>query len=273
MVDRLEATLALDRPVSSVKQVSAAREKLLRARGIDTVRDLVTEYPFRYVDLSRTATVVGAPIGDACTIAGAIYKIESKYTRRRNLSLVEITLVDDTGTLMVACFNQPWLVNQYHGGDRIAVAGKVEFNYGFKRMTNPYMEKLEADQVASGQIIPVHHASEKLKAGQMRAIVRNALDLTQGVDDPLPLELRRKYRLFSRGSAWRCIHEPQSMDEVAQARRRLVYEELLMLELQLMMRAAERSAGKHPATHIVDGVYVAALDAALPFTLTDKPSK
>ena len=242
----------------------------MSSRGIRTVRDLVCEYPFRYVDLSRTATVIGAPIGEACTIAGSIYKIESKYTRRRNLSLVEITLVDDTGTLMVACFNQPWLVNQYHGGDRIAVAGKVEFNYGFKRMTNPYMEKLDEDEQAAGQIIPVHHASEKLKAGQMRSIVRNALDSISGLEDPLPLSLRRKYRLMSRSSALRCIQMPQDMSEVAQARRRLAYEELLLLELQLKTRARERSAGKDPSTHIVDGVCVAALEAALPFSLTDE---
>ena len=171
---------------------------------------------------------------------------------------------------MIACFNQPWLVNQYHGADRIAVAGKVEFNYGFKRMTNPYIERIEGDEEVSGQIIPVHHASEKLKTGQMRNIVRNALEAVRGLDDPLPLELRRKYRLMSRGSALRCIQQPQSMDEVAQARRRLVYEELLFLELQLMQRARERSAGKNPSTHIVDGVCVAALEAALPFALTDE---
>ena len=270
MVDRLEATLTLDRPVSSVKQVSAARERVLSSRGISTVRDLVTEYPFRYVDLSQTATVIGAPIGHACTIAGTIYKIESKYTQRKRLSLVEITLVDETGTLMIACFNQPWLVNQYHGADRIAVAGKVEFNYGFKRMTNPYIERLDDDEAPTGQVIPVHHASEKLKTGQMRGIVRNGIDLVRGLEDPLPLDLRRKYRLMSRGSALQCIQLPQAMDEVAQARRRLAYEELLFLELQLMLRARERSAGKDPATHIVDGVCVAALEAALPFALTQE---
>ena len=267
MVDRLDATLTLDRPVSSVKQVSAARERVLSSRGIHTVRDLVTEYPFRYVDLSRVSDVRSAPIGQACTIVGTIHKIESKYTRRRSLSLVEITLVDGTGTCVIACFNQPWLVNQYHGADRIAVAGTVEFNYGFKRMTNPYIEHLEEGQEATGQIIPVHHASEKLKTGQMRGIVRNALELVRGLDDPLPLELRRKYRLMSRGSALRCIQQPKTMDEVAQARRRLAYEELLFLQLQLMVQARERSAGKDPSCHIVDGVYVAALEAALPFEI------
>lgn len=268
MIDRLDATLTLDRPVSTVKQVSAARERVLSSRGIRTVRDLVTEYPFRYVDLSRISDVRSAPIGQACTIAGTIHKIESKYTRRRNLSVVEITLVDGTGTCMITCFNQPWLVNQYHGADRIAVAGKVEFNYGFKRMTNPYLEKLEEGQEASGQIIPVHHASEKLKTGQMRGIVRNALEAVRGMDDPMPLHLRRKYRLMSRFSALNCIQLPQDMAEVAQARRRLAYEELLFLQLQLMLQARERSAGKDPSTHIVDGVYVAALEAALPFSLT-----
>ena len=270
MIDRLEATLTLDRPVSSVKQVSPARERVLLSRGIRTVRDLVTEYPFRYVDLSQVATIAAAPIGRSCTIAGSIHEMNQKSTRRRGLKIVEIAVVDATGLLMVTCFNQPWLLRQYSAGDRITIAGKVEFNYGFKRMTNPYIEHLDDATDAQGQVIPVHHAGEKLKAGHMRAIVANALEACRGMDDPLPLELRQKYRLVSRQSALQGIQMPHDMGEVGQARRRLVYEELLLLELQLMHQARQRSAGKDPACHIVDGLYVAALEAAMPFELTDE---
>lgn len=270
MRDRLEATLTLERPASSVKFVSPSRERILSSWGVETVRDILELYPFRYIDLSLTATVAKATPGVNCTIAGSIYRIESKRTRRRSLSLTEITVVDETGTLMVSCFNQPWLTRQYSEGDRVAVAGKLEFNYGFKRMTNPHIEKLEADEAAQGRVIPVYHAAAKLKTGQVAAIVREALNYVRGCEDPLPLELRRKYRLMSRGSALQCIHEPQNMARVHAARRRLAYEELLLLELQLKMRSLKRSLQHEPASHIIGGLYVAAVEAALPFSLTDE---
>ena len=128
------------------------------------------------------------------------------------LPLVEITLVDGTGTLMVTAFRQPWLMDQVRAGMRIAVAGKLEFNYGFKRMTNPYLEALDgAEGAAAGMVIPVHPATEKLSAAWVRRLVGNALAHVAGLHDPLPLELRAKYRLMSRGAALASIHFPLSL--------------------------------------------------------------
>lgn len=248
--------------------VSPARDRILSSWGVETIRDLLELYPFRYIDLSLTSTVSKATPGTNCTIAGSVYRIDSKRTRRRALSLTEITVVDESGTLMVSCFNQPWLTRQYREGDRVAVAGRLEFSYGFKRMTNPHIEKLTADEQAQGRVIPVYHAASKLKTGQLAAIAREALRLVQGCDDPLPLELRRKYRLMSRASAFRCIHAPQDMTQARAARRRLAYEELLLLELRLKMRSLGRGLHHAPASHIIGGLYVAAVEAALPFALT-----
>ncbi len=264
--DRLAATLALDEPVSRVRLVSPARAKTLEKLGIRTVRDLVTHFPRRYVDLSAVRTVADARIGESCTIRGTVHEIKLKRPRP-NLPLVELALVDGTGTLMVTCFRQPWLMDQVKAGDAVAVAGKVEFDYGFKRMTNPYLEKVGEGQVAA-MIIPVHPATEKLSPAWMRRLAENALAAVRGLYDPLPLALREKYRLMSRGSALACIHFPQAMAEVAEARRRLAYEELLVLELFLMQEGARRSAGRKPVAHVTDGAHQAALAAALPFALT-----
>ena len=104
----------------------------------------------------------------------------------------------------------------------------------------------------------------------MRRLVGNALEAVCGLHDPLPLELRAKYRLMSRGAALSCIHFPHAMDEVAEARRRLVYEELLLLELMLMRESRERTDGCEPVVHAVDGPRMAALAEAVPFRLTDE---
>ena len=108
--------------------------------------------------------------------------------------LVEVTLVDGTGTLIVTFFKQPWLVKTLTPGMRVSVAGKVEFNYGFLRMTMPFLDKVDGDNVeeVTGQVIPVHAASEKVPQGQMRRIVRGALSQLGRVYDPLPASLRAK---------------------------------------------------------------------------------
>ena len=233
------------------------------------MRDLATHFPRRYIDLSRKATVAAGVIGEQCTVEGAVHEIKLKKPKPR-LTLVELSLVDGTGVLMVTCFRQPWLMDQVKPGMRIAVAGKLEFNYGFKRMTNPYLEVLDGEGAAEGMIIPVHPACEKISAAWMRRLVGNALEAVCGLHDPLPLELRAKYRLMSRGAALSCIHFPHAMDEVAEARRRLVYEELLLLELMLMRESRERTDGCEPVVHAVDGPRMAALAEAVPFRLTDE---
>lgn len=264
----MAATLALDEPVSRVRLVSPARARALEKLGVRTVRDLVNHYPRRYIDLSDVRTVAEARIGEQCTIKGSIHEIKLKRPKP-SLTLVEIALVDQTGLLVVTAFRQPWLMDTLHAGMGLCVAGKVEFNYGYKRMTNPYIEPLgeDGDPV---MIIPVHPACERISAAWMRRLVENALELTRGVLDPLPLELRCRYRLMSRSAALACIHFPQSMTEAHEARRRLAYEELLMLELFLMQQTAARGVGVVPVQHVVDGAHLRALAAALPFQLTDE---
>ena len=265
---RLKATLLLDERVSRVRGVSAARASVLSKLGIETVRDLLTHFPRRYIDLSAVATIASAELGKSFTIAGTVHEVQLKRPKR--IPLVEITLVDQTGTMIITCFRQPWLADQLHKGDAIAVSGKVEFNYGFKRMTNPFIESLTEENAGEGRIIPVHPATEKITTAWMRRFIANALEDCTGAEDPLPLSLRTRYRLYSRYSALQAIHFPQSMDEVDQARRRLVFEELLLLELHLMQQGLRNAARGGATAHVVEGPALRALAAALPFQLTEE---
>ncbi len=254
--------------MTAVPMVSPKRATGLRKLGIEQVRDLVTHYPHRYLDMSRVYTIAQAPIGASCTLKAQIHDIKLKKPKR-NLTLVEITLVDSTGTLIVTAFRQPWLMDSLKAGQTVAVSGKVEFGYGFKRMTNPYIEVLEGEGATfSGMVLPVHGLTGAIKAGLMRRLVLNALELIAGVEDPLPLELRTRYRLMSRQNALACIHFPQTMDEQREARRRLAYEEVLLLQLKLMQEGRGRALGLEPHVHRIDGPALKALAAAVPFRLT-----
>lgn len=267
--DRLHATLALDAPVSSVKQVSPARaQALARAMGVATVRDLLQCYPLRYVDMSKVVTAQSAQIGTRCTLAAQVYEIKLKRIRSK-LTLTEVSLVDETGLVIASCFNQPWLSEKIGKGDLVVVSGKVEFSYGFKRMTNPLIDKHEPGEEVRGKFLPIHPATSKISRAMMKRIVGNALEQVQGAYDPLPLSLRRKYRLYSRFEAFRGINEPVSLDDSIQARRRLRYEELFFLELELVDRERKRAEQHAPFQQTLSDTDMNRIKACLPFSLTE----
>lgn len=267
--DRLHATLALDAPASSVKQVSPARaQALAHAMSIGTVRDLLQCYPLRYVDMSKVVTAQSAQIGTQCTLAAQVYEVKIKRIRPK-LTLTEVSLVDDTGLIIASCFNQPWLSEKIGKGDSVVVSGKVEFSYGFKRMTNPLIEKHEPGEEVQGKILPIHPATSTISRAMMRRIVGNALQQVQGAYDPLPLKFRQKYRLYSRFEAFRGIHDPFSLEDSIQARRRLRYEELFFLELELVNRERERALQHAPFQQVLSDEDMNLIKACLPFSLTE----
>ncbi|MDO5334859.1 MAG: ATP-dependent DNA helicase RecG, partial [Coriobacteriia bacterium] len=268
--DRLSATLSLNAPVSSLEGVGPKRARALGLRGIQSLRDLLDCYPRRYVDMSCVRSVAEARIGEQCTVVGMVHSVTSRKTRQRNLSLVEIGVLDASGILMVTCFNQPWLARKLVSGMRVSVSGKIEFNYGFKRMTSPIIVVLEPEDEAGGVVLPLHPASAEVPRTMMARLVSGALSKVRGCIDPLPASLRARYRLCSRYQAWRAIHEPETPADIAMARRRLIYEELLLLELGLMARSRNRRPGTSPYAQVTKGPRLDALRRALPFALTDE---
>lgn len=265
-VARLEATLALDEPVTVIPGVKRRRACELANLGIRTVRDLLCNYPRRYIDMSRISTISASRVGQMVTIAAQVHEVKIKKPKPR-LILAEVTLVDGTGTLIVTAFRQPWLKEKLHPGDKVAVSGKVEFDYGFKRMVNPNIESVEGD--VEGVILPVHPATGSISAAQMRGFIRTALKITAGVFDPIPLDVRNRFRLMSRQNALRCVHFPTSMDEAREARRRLAFEEIFYLQLFMMRETSARNKGKSAFRHNVCGTRVNVLEQTVPFDLTD----
>lgn len=268
MVDRLAAALRPDSPATSLAGVSSARAAALARLGVRTVRDLLAHFPHRYIDMSSLQSIASAPIGRPATVVARVHEVTIKRPKP-HFELAEVTLVDGTGTLIATFFRQPWLAKTLAAGTRVSVAGTVEFNYGFKRMTMPFLDKLDADDdLTAGKIVPVHRTTEGIGAAQMRRLVRAALAACAGAYDPLPCDVRLRYRLMSRFCALRAVHFPASATERAQARRRLAYEEVLLLELHLMREERRLLSGRTPCSHATGGECFERLFASLPFELT-----
>lgn len=273
--DRLARTKAWDSDVSRLRYASGSRAEVLQHMGLVCVRDLLLHIPHRYLDFTNLQTIGWAQIGHEATIVGTIDRINLKHPKPK-LSLVEVSLIDNTGVLACTFFKQPWLANQLHKGDTLAVSGKIEFSYGFKRMVPQFHEvvakasdKSESQQIAQfARILPVHPLSEGISAAWMRRIESSAIANYGDVCDFLPAALCAELHLMSEARALREIHFPTSLASAERARRRLAFDELICLQLALLSRRTIELAGTTPHSHCVNGPYLQALLAALPFELT-----
>ncbi len=262
-----------DSPVRSARFVDANREQALERIGIVTVGDLVTHWPFRYLDLTTTLPLSRVKQGDEVTVTGVVRRVQKKQPRPR-LNIVEVAITDDTGSLLGVWFNQPYMADRFLEGERVAFAGKVELDFGMHRMTAPFVEKLGAPGAPQepGRVLPVHRSTEGLTINWLRRLVAAATDDYADVPDFLPVKTRLARDLMSLRAAIRSMHFPSSLVEARTARRRLAYEELLCLQLGLLMRHHSSRDGRPGHVHRTDGAALRALCDVVPFDLTGDQS-
>lgn len=269
--ERVQRTCALSDSVSRLRYVSGAREEALRRLGLARVRELMLHVPHRYLDFTRVTKIARADVGTDATIVATVDRVELKRPRPR-MQIVELSVMDETGVLVATFFRQPWIAEQVRVGDRVALSGKVEFSYGFKRMKAPFHEVLGPAAGAGGyaRVLPVHPVGEGVTASWMRRIVAAALADVGDVCDWLPAGLVARRGLMTLARALREVHFPTSVAAAGRARRRLAYDELLCLQLALLCRQSVELAGVEPVSHVTSGPHMDALLAALPFSLTDE---
>ncbi len=268
---RVQRTLSLADGISCLRYVSGQRQKALERLGLLRVRDVLLHLPHRYLDFTNVTSIAYADVGMDATIVGVVDRIQLK-TPRRNMQIVELSVVDSTGVIIASFFKQPWLAKQIHQGDAIALSGKVTFAFGFKQMRSPFHEVIGSgdEPMSYARLLPVHPVGEGLSASWMRRIVSAALHDKGDVCDPVPSELTARLGLMSFARALREIHYPASLVSAEQARRRLAYDELLTLQLALLTRQRVTLEDITPYVHRVDGPHKQALQKTLPFELTDE---
>ena len=254
-------------PVEELKGVGEAKAKALRSQGIETILDLVQHYPRRYVDRTKEARIADLTPGDEAMVLARVRRTESRRTKNRR-SLLTCTLADASGTLKITFFNQPWRERQLTEGTEVIVFGKVELFNGGRQMTNPIVD-LVGDQ--TGRIVPVYPQSEKagLMSWDLARLVAEALRRSQEIADPVPGEVLARWDLLDRTTAFHDIHAPEAMALAMSARRRLVFDELLRVQLVLVRRKVELEHTAVGFAHDMSGVLVHRFIEALGFELTD----
>ena len=254
--------------VDRLQGVGEERRTSLGEVEIESVFDLLTHYPRRYVDRSREAKLGEVTPGQEVMVVADVESVKSRRTRNRR-SIVEVSLSDDTGSLELVFFNQAWRSKQLKQGLTVALFGKVDLYRGQLQMTNPLVD-LVGDR--TGRIIAIYPQSEKagLTTWDIGRWSTEALRRCErrGIVEPLPAQVLHDLQLLGRTAAFKAIHQPNSMSEVSEARNRLVLDELLRVQLVLRLRKMRRLESASGIAHRCDSQLLASFYDRLPFELT-----
>ena len=266
--------------MSVLESVSERKAGRLADLGIETVLDLVTTYPRRYIDRTRQADVSGLQVGDEAAVLATVQSAHARRARTGR-AVVDVVVRDGTGRLKIVFFNQPWRAKQLEAGTEAIFFGKVTDYRGTRQMANPVVDVVAG--VTPGRrtlrILPVYPASAKagLTSWEIGEFVAEALTRAGEFADPLPAEWRSDIDLWERTEAFGAIHAPESLSVVEPARRRLVFDELFRLQLALVLRrrafevnarALHHDVSPREVTGSVGDTLVARFLAALPYELT-----
>ncbi|HEY4611186.1 MAG TPA: OB-fold nucleic acid binding domain-containing protein, partial [Ilumatobacteraceae bacterium] len=254
--------------VDRIKGVGDKKRDSLHDVGVDTVLDLLTTYPRRWVDRTNEARVSDLLPGKEALVLVSVRSVTKRPMRNRR-TMVNVVVGDGSGRLQVVFFNQPWREKQLREGLQVALFGKAEVYRGGLQMTNPVVD-LIGDR--TGRIVPVYPQSEKaaLMTWEIAGWVEDALRKAapRGIADPVPEPIRRRYGLIARGDAFHSIHAPETIAEKDQARRRLAFDELLRVQTTLVMRKRMLERESKAIRHTVDSPLTERLYSSLPFDLT-----
>ncbi len=253
--------------VSRLNGVGPAKAKALAAFGIHNVFDLLTHYPRRYIDRTKELTISDLELGETASVLARVSEITSRRVKGGRV-MVMGTVRDSSGTMRISFFNQAWREQQLSPGTEAVFFGKLEDFRGRRQMTNPIVD-LIGDR--TGKVVPVYPQSEKVRltSWDVARWVEEALRRAGELDDPVPEVLLDRHDLLDRTNAFQGIHTPDSWGAHEVARRRLVFDELLRVQLALVLRKRKLEATTAGVAHRPSGRFVERFHRDLPFPLTD----
>ena len=218
--------------IGTLTGVGPKRQQLFEKLGIHTVGDLLRHYPRSYEDWSNPIPVLEAPVGEPCCIRAVPLSLPRERRVRAGMTLYQFTVHDGENELAITLFNNRFAAEKIRLRTPYLFYGTVTGNFLRREMSAPLIEPAET----GAKIRPLYPLTAGLSSRMVETAVRAAMQHADPAlwEDPLPASLRQKYDLISRREAWETIHFPTDMAAVAKARRRLIFEELLVLQLGLM---------------------------------------
>jgi ATP-dependent DNA helicase RecG len=252
--------------ISVVKGVGEQVAKGLRQLGIQTVFDLVDYLPYRYEDYSEVSPVGSLKPG-AVTVKAAVKQASGRYVRR-GMHITEAVFSDETGSVRAVWFNQPYRAAALKAGQEYYVSGLYELSHQRFQIMNPSAELVKDFPVNTARIIPVYRQSKLVSSGQIRKLIAACVPSLRTLPETLPGWMLTEAKLLSRAESIEAMHFPESAEQLAEAKRRLGFEEVLQLSLAAQLNK-QASMSEHALAIPFDLTLAKKFVAKLPFRLTD----
>ncbi len=266
------AQTGLDSPVTKLPGIKDAMAKRLSNLGVETVGDFLALYPRRYDDYRALKPINRLEYGEEVTIIAQVWETRKRDTRQGR-PIVTSMLSDGTATIEATWFNQPWLEKTLKPGKQIVISGKVDEYLGRLTFQSPEWEELDKNLVHTGRIVPVYPLTKGITAKWLRSQTKRTVDYwVNRLPDHLPGESRERLGLLPLDEAVRQIHFPDDWTKLEAARRRLAFDELLLIQLGVLrQRQAWQTQVGQPVN--IDQESAERLLQALPFQLTKAQHK
>ena len=260
--------------VRFVKGVGEKRAKALEKLNIFTKYDLLTHYPRTYDDQRNVTPIARARIDTQGVFIGTLSNVELRETSR--FKILSATLTDSTGSIQVNWFNQEYLKKKLFNGTRIMIIGKVKFDTWSGCLSinqiNSFAILAKDEKITLG-IQPIYPAIAALNQSFFRTAIQNLLEKMPPIKEILPAPILKKLNLMPLDTAMRQIHFPKDVENLGQARRRLAFDELFLIQCGLMLIKRKSTEQKLGVTFKKNGELVKKVFESLPFKLTDDQLK
>ncbi len=261
-------------PIENLRGVNSKITKQLEHLGIETVRDLLLYFPRRYDDFSVTTKIKDITIGEKYTISGTVLSIENNRAFRSRMAITSAQISDGDRTIKATWYNQPFLIRNIHKDQKINISGKVGYQQKSLIMQNPAYEvlNLNSETTHTGRLVPIYKETRGLTSRWLRSLVKNALTCSDQVEDILPEDIKKKRSLISTQSSIKQIHFPKNRKEQQEAKRRISFDELFLIQLIILNSRKQLESVGAPKI-IPDIKLTKTILNSLPFKLTDAQKK
>ena len=275
--------MPLSTPIGALHLVGPVYAKRLKNLGIETVYDLLHHYPSRYEDYSNIVPIAHLRLHDIVTIQGTLTSIKNVFTKNKK-KIQQGIVEDESGSMQITWYNQPFLTNVLKEGERVSVSGQVGIFANKLVLTSPEYEVIRTSQldnsqfktIHTGRLVPIYPETYGVSSKWIRSRVAMLLkNLTATIEDPLPENIYKQYALVAYETAIMAIHFPQSFPAMYEAKKRLSFDELLYTQLAAQTRRLQWKSKKMTHKFKVKPFETAlkSFYTALPFELTNAQKK
>ena len=254
-----------------IKGVGPNRIKQLNSLGIYTLEDVISYYPRGYENRGIKKDIAELVDGEDALIEAKCVSRMTEIRIRKNMTIYKLVVRDETATCTLTWFNVPFLKKRFIVGDTYKFFGKVKRKLNQIEMMTPIIDEQDSNK-NTGRIIPIYPSTYNLSQNILRKIIENALEEANVLPETIPEYLIKEYKLMDINEATKQIHFPNSFEDYNKARTRLVFEELLIMQLALLTFKTNYDKDKKGISFSTDAKMSEIIDS-LPFKLTNAQSR